>query len=217
MKAYKILSIFILVFFQFSACAVMTPKNKFYNSKIKKIEVNLAKREHPYKDQERSYEFANKLILELNKKGYTANLGNKSLTPFIGDLPSSLDDYAKEIAPQLRTDAVIFLDCKFLRQGNNLITRGEGAESEIAPTDILAVFQLYNNNGDRLLQRVDMLNMRYGDGTFFIDSNNKVFMASDDFFIDNLARQLLITLPPYGMDKKQWDKILEQQKSEKKK
>ena len=159
MKEYKIISIFILVFFQFSACAVMTPKKEFYDSKIKTIEVNIAKREHQYKDQERSDKFVNKIIFALNKKGYIANLGNKNLPPFIGDLPSSLDDYAKEIAPQLRTDAIIFLDCKFLRQGNNLITRGEGAESEIAPTDMLAFFHLYNNNGDRLLQRGDMCNI----------------------------------------------------------
>jgi hypothetical protein len=216
MKKYIFLWLSMLALFLLSACAVVTPKKEFYDSKIKTIEVNIAKREHKYKDQERSDKFVNQIIVELNNKGYIANLGNKNLPPFIGDLPSSLDDYAKEIAPKLGTDAIIFLDCKFLRQGNNLITRGEGEESEITPTDMLAFFQLYNENGDRLLQWGDMCNMKYGDETFYIDSNNKVFMLSDDFFIDNMAKKLLLSLPPYGMNKQQWDNILNQRKSKNK-
>jgi len=216
MKKNNYFWIFILALFLLSACAVVTPKKEFYDSKIKTIEVNIAKREHQYKDQERSDKFVNQIIVELNSKGYSANLGNRNLPPFIDDFPSSLDDYAKEIAPQLGTDAIILLDCKFLRQGNNLITRGEGEESEIAPTDMLAFFRFYNENGDRLLQWGDMCNMKHGDETFYIDSNNKVLNLTDDFFINNMAKKLLLSFPPYGMDKQQWDIILKQRKSKNK-
>ncbi len=192
MKTFSFNPFIYFIVFLFCSCAVTTPKENFYASNIKTIEINLAERQYQYKDQNRANLFLKKIQKELGNKGYVSTVGSKNVPAFLGDIPSSLDDYTKTISTEFNTDAILYLDCNFLRYNTMVYTRGQGDDKEIIPSSMLGTFVMYNKEGERLLQSTTMNEWKF----IFVGDDGKQYIY-DDMHIENLAKELLGPLPPY--------------------